>query len=116
MKLNCVIFFASTEKVVTPNQKKYPWYHEKFRRVPTIDQCETEDQPCIFEANQQFKRDQLVDDHILVILRMRFEDCMLYEAPDHMEKCRPLMDTYQKAAENWFTKCELLLDVENAFY
>lgn len=48
------------EKVVEPNQKKYPWYHQQFRRVPTIDQCYTDDVVCDFEANQQFKRDRFV--------------------------------------------------------
>lgn len=48
------------EKVVEPNQKKYPWYHRQYRRVPTIDQCYVDDVVCDFEANQQFKRDRLV--------------------------------------------------------
>jgi NADH dehydrogenase (ubiquinone) 1 beta subcomplex subunit 10 len=74
--------------------------------VPTIDECYVDDQVCMFEANQQWKRDKLVDNSILSILRQRFEDCVLYEAPDHMGKCQPLMDTYNKAAENWFIKCK----------
>ncbi|CAO1303387.1 unnamed protein product [Diamesa serratosioi] len=90
--------------VVEPNRKVYPWYHQKFRRVPTIDQCYTDDAVCIFEANQQFKRDRMVENEILNILRQRFEDCILYEAPDHVRKCKSLLDTYNKAAENWFTK------------
>lgn len=105
-KFNCVIFSLTVEKVVEPNRKQYPWYHQKFRRVPTIDQCYVDDQVCMFEANQQWKRDKLVDSSILSILRMRFEDCMLYEAPDHMQKCQPLMDTYNQASENWFIKCK----------
>lgn len=99
-------FFSHPESVVEPNQQKYPWYHEKFRRVPSIDTCYTDDFVCIFEANDQFKRDKLVDSEIVNILRKRFEDCILYEAPDHLVKCKPLLDTYEKASENWFTKCE----------
>lgn len=99
-------YFHSIEKVVEPNRKQYPWYHEKFRRVPTIDQCYTDDQVCMFEAQAQFKRDKAVDNEIVTIMRQRFEDCMLYEAPDHAKKCRPLLDAYNKAAENWFTKCK----------
>lgn len=48
----------------------------------------------------------MVDNEILNILRQRFEDCVLYEQPDHERKCRPLLDQYEKAAENWFIKCE----------
>lgn len=96
----------SAESIVEPNQKKYPWYHETFVRVPTIDQCHTDDAVCVFEANQQFRRDKMVENEILSILRQRFEDCMLYEAPDHVEKCTPLLKTYERGAENWFAKCE----------
>ncbi|KAL5280630.1 NDUFB10 family protein [Megaselia abdita] len=92
------------ETIVEPNQQKSVWYHQKFRRVPTIDQCYTDDAVCKFEAEQQFRRDRMVDNEILSILRLRFEDCMMYEAPDHMKKCTPLMDVYKKAEENWFIK------------
>lgn len=47
-----------SEKVVQPNQQSYPWYHQKFRRVPTIDECYTDDVVCQFEANFQYKRDK----------------------------------------------------------
>ena len=104
-----------------PNQKKYAWYHRQYRRVPTIDQCYTDDVICRFEADQQFRRDRMVDNEILTILRQRFEDCTMYEAPDHIEKCKPILEQYEKAAENWFIKCKLiafriLLTHENASY
>jgi NADH dehydrogenase (ubiquinone) 1 beta subcomplex subunit 10 len=76
--------------------------------VPTIDQCYTDDYVCIYEADAQFKRDKMVDNEILAILRSRFEDCVLYEAPDHMTKCIDLKEAYEKAAGNWFSKCELI--------
>lgn len=53
-----IILFIET--IVEPNRQNYPWYHQKFRRVPTIDQCFTDDPICKFEANQQFKRDKYV--------------------------------------------------------
>ncbi|XP_061399652.1 NADH dehydrogenase [ubiquinone] 1 beta subcomplex subunit 10 [Musca vetustissima] len=92
------------ESIVEPNQKKYAWYHQQYRRVPTIDQCYTDDVVCRFEADQQFRRDRMVDNDIVQILRQRFEDCTLYEAPDHIEKCKPVLEQYEKAAENWFIK------------
>lgn len=95
-----------SETIVEPNQTKYPWYHQKFRRVPTVDECYTDDAVCKFEANQQFRRDRMVDSEILNILRQRFEDCILYEAPDHVAKCTPLKEIYEKAATNWFIKCK----------
>lgn len=92
------------DAIVKPNQKNYPWYHQKFRRVPTIDQCYTDDVVCQFEADQQFKRDRLVDSEILNILRQRFEDCVHYESPDHKTKCVDILETYNKASEDWFIK------------
>lgn len=47
----------------------------------------------------------MVDSEILHLLRERFEDCHQYEAPDHLVKCKPLLDTYEEAAGHWFTKC-----------
>lgn len=52
--------FALLETIVEPNQQHYPWYHQKFRRVPTIDECYTDDPICLFEAQDQFKRDKYV--------------------------------------------------------
>lgn len=95
----------SIEAIVEPNQKHYPWYHQQFRRVPTIDQCYMDDPCCAYEADMQFKRDKFVDNEILNILRMRFEDCVAYETPDH-EKCRPIYEYYLKAEDNWFSKCK----------
>lgn len=47
----------------------------------------------------------MVDNEILNILRQRFEDCMLYEAPDHMARCKDIFKTYEDAKDNWFIKC-----------
>lgn len=91
--------------MVVPNQQNYPWYHQKFRRVPTIDQCNTDDPVCIFEAECQYQRDRQVETEILSILRGRFEDCVMYETPDHKEKCKPLLDAYEEASTEWFIKC-----------
>uniref|UniRef100_A0A1B6DSM6 NADH dehydrogenase [ubiquinone] 1 beta subcomplex subunit 10 n=1 Tax=Clastoptera arizonana TaxID=38151 RepID=A0A1B6DSM6_9HEMI len=96
-----VIWFRKT--IVEPNQKQYNWYHQNFKRVPTIDQCYDDDVVCKTEANLQFIRDKKVDSQILSILRERFQDCMLYEAPDD-SKCQKLWDIYEDAAGSWFEK------------
>merc|ERR1719323_545307 len=35
-----------------------PWYHRRFQRVPTIDECHMDDIPCRTEANLQYFRDR----------------------------------------------------------
>uniref|UniRef100_A0A1B6M7K7 NADH dehydrogenase [ubiquinone] 1 beta subcomplex subunit 10 n=1 Tax=Graphocephala atropunctata TaxID=36148 RepID=A0A1B6M7K7_9HEMI len=111
-----VVWFRKS--VVEPNRKEYYWYHQKFRRVPTVDQCYDDDPVCKWEALQQFHRDNLVDSAILQILRQRFEHCMLYETPNK-EKCLPLHETYEQSAADWFSKYGDLgwkLDAEKAYY
>nr|XP_012234170.1 PREDICTED: NADH dehydrogenase [ubiquinone] 1 beta subcomplex subunit 10 [Linepithema humile] len=91
------------EKFVVPNQKKYPWYHQQYRRVPNIDECYTDDLVCYTEANAQFFRDKSVEDEILFILRSRFEQCAFYHGEDaHL--CDDLRKTYDDAATAWFMK------------
>ncbi|CAL8092461.1 unnamed protein product [Orchesella dallaii] len=98
--------------IVEPNQQKYPWYHRQFRRVPTIDQCYTDDKACLYEADQQYMRDRAVDSEIINILRYRMDDCVREEYPDY-EKCFPLKEAYEQAAENWFIKYGDLGGVHN---
>ena len=96
------------EKVVEPLKgESYPWYHRRYPRVPSIDECYTDDLVCrwlaehsespqllyVFvpitmpysilycreEANAQFKRDWLVEEEIITLLRARMQDCYFYE-------------------------------------
>ncbi|XP_053988346.1 NADH dehydrogenase [ubiquinone] 1 beta subcomplex subunit 10 [Hylaeus volcanicus] len=110
-----VVFFR--EKIVVPNQKKYPWYHQQFRRVPTIETCDIEDIVCRIEADSQFKRDKMVDEEIVAILRQRYEDCA-WENYEDKELCLDLHKTYEDAAEAYFIKygdLGIKCDVVNAF-
>lgn len=78
----------------------------KLRRVPTVDQCDTDDMVCFYEADEQYKRDKAVDSEIISILRYRMDDCVREEYPDY-KKCLPLKQAYDDAAEAWFTKCKV---------
>ena len=56
----------------------------RFQRVPTIDECHMDDIPCRTEANLQYFRDRGVEQAITKLLYQRFNDCVLYEYPDHV--------------------------------
>ncbi|CAB0034044.1 unnamed protein product [Trichogramma brassicae] len=107
------------EKIVEPNQQHYPYYHEKFRRVPGIETCATDDFCCKFEAQQQFIRDKMVDNEILSILRQRYEHCNHEDINQRGEaKCEAIYEYYKDAAAAWFSKYGDLgpnADVKNAF-
>ncbi|KAI1291725.1 NADH dehydrogenase [ubiquinone] 1 beta subcomplex subunit 10 [Halotydeus destructor] len=90
------------ERIVEPNRKPQPYYHQKYRRVPTIDECYTDDVACMFEADQQFKRDRKVDSAIVTILRHRLSECVFYHGFDQSHKCKTLEDEYNDTVENWF--------------
>jgi len=93
------------EKVVEPNQKQYPWYHRQFRRVPEIDQCYTDDASCIYEADQQFKRDEDVEAYIVQILMKRKDECYQYEGEyDKVAKCAHLFEAFRQAQDDYFIK------------
>uniref|UniRef100_A0A481SWZ6 NADH dehydrogenase [ubiquinone] 1 beta subcomplex subunit 10 n=1 Tax=Embidopsocus sp. OG14338 TaxID=2530317 RepID=A0A481SWZ6_9NEOP len=91
------------ETIVEPNRKEYYWYHRQYRRVPTVDQCYTDDGVCEYEADQQFFRDKQVDATIAQILKRRFENCLTYELEDQTP-CYPLYDKWQEALTNYFIK------------
>ncbi|XP_008551749.1 NADH dehydrogenase [ubiquinone] 1 beta subcomplex subunit 10 [Microplitis demolitor] len=95
-----VIWFR--EKIVEPNRKVYPWYHQKFRRVPTIDECYTDDYVCIYEANVQYQKDRMVDSEIVAILRNRYEDCVLYN--QEIKACDNLYEILEEASADWCAK------------
>lgn len=99
---------AFREKFVVPIQSrnKLQYYHRHYRRVPTIDECEIDDQLCMFEADEQFRRDRRVEDAILKILRQRRLDCYFWHQfePDQAKYCKKETDEYFTAETNWFTK------------
>eukprot|EP00088_Acartia_fossae_P026171 TRINITY_DN2697_c0_g1_i1.p1 TRINITY_DN2697_c0_g1~~TRINITY_DN2697_c0_g1_i1.p1 ORF type:complete len:193 (-),score=25.48 TRINITY_DN2697_c0_g1_i1:171-749(-) len=99
------------------------FYHRRYPRVPTIDECYRDDVVCRFEANQQFMRDKLVEGQMIDILRQRFNECVFYEkgsgmsayvplhegapvdvSPGSTHQCRAVLEAFEKANENFFIK------------
>lgn len=55
-----------------------------------------------------------VESEILAILRIRHEDCVMFEGPDAKRKCADIYETYKQAEANWFCKC-MLSTQQNSF-
>ncbi|OWF48479.1 NADH dehydrogenase [ubiquinone] 1 beta subcomplex subunit 10-like [Mizuhopecten yessoensis] len=100
------------------DRKTVPYYHRRFNRVPTIDECYTDDVMCRFEADQQFKRDKKVDNDILFILRKRWMHCVFSDYSNRNTKCKVMKDTYNETSDEWMLKyghLPVYYDVVNAF-
>jgi len=97
-----VVWFRET--IVLPNRTDYPWYHRQFRRVPEIDSCYTDDMQCIYEADEQYKRDKWVDQEVVEVLKRRKDACYVHEGPDARVKCAEMYEEFQVAVEDYFTK------------
>ncbi|KAI3381415.1 hypothetical protein SNEBB_000861 [Seison nebaliae] len=61
--------------IIEANRQDYPYYHRRFNRVRTVDECHKDDDVCVYEANIQFKRDKKVAAQIIKILTQRYEQC-----------------------------------------
>jgi len=95
------------EKFVEPikSRNHVYFYHRRYRRVPTIDQCSVDDVLCRYEADEQMRRDKKVEDAIIIILRQRKLECEHYhQRPDADKYCQKLRDDYDMAVTNWFIK------------
>lgn len=98
------------ENFVLPNKgPKYYWYHRKYERALPVDECYLDDTACLYEANVEFMRNQLVDLETLKILRLRLESCEYWNTTKHGElrtspNCEELEKTLNREEVNWFIK------------
>ncbi|CAH8644431.1 unnamed protein product [Dicrocoelium dendriticum] len=107
MVLHYIIVTNLLDQVVERLRKPYPYYHRRYNRVPTIEQCRTDDFVCFYEANEQYQRDRAVDRNILKILRRRHEECAAWyhhELEDVERFCKDIMAEHEEAAVNFFIK------------
>ncbi|XP_053210569.1 NADH dehydrogenase [ubiquinone] 1 beta subcomplex subunit 10-like [Panonychus citri] len=102
------------DKIVVPNRKQSVYYHYKFPRVPTVDECYVDDYACLWEADQQYKRDRKVEKNIIKILVRRYDECMAtYGGVDSTARawCEHLLEDRDKAETNYMIKYgELRMD------
>eukprot|EP00057_Strongylocentrotus_purpuratus_P012954 XP_011667428.1 PREDICTED: NADH dehydrogenase [ubiquinone] 1 beta subcomplex subunit 10 [Strongylocentrotus purpuratus] len=84
----------------------YYYYHQRFPRVPSIEECAVDDYVCMYEGNMQYKRDRLVDMEILKHLQKVLADCNLMEGPNAKQSCKAQLAEYEEAADGYQGKCK----------
>ncbi|XP_076819170.1 NADH dehydrogenase [ubiquinone] 1 beta subcomplex subunit 10-like [Clavelina lepadiformis] len=92
--------FFDSIRVVKPSR----YYHQKFRRVPNIWECSTDDVICIYEAECQFRRDMKIDQEILEIVDRRVHVCRTREGENAAFRCKELLELQEQVQAAWKVK------------
>ncbi|XP_069838182.1 NADH dehydrogenase [ubiquinone] 1 beta subcomplex subunit 10 [Dendropsophus ebraccatus] len=87
-------------------KRRIQYYHREFRRVPDLAHCLEEDYVCHYEANKQFKRDFLVDQEIVKIIRERVTACRVREGGSADQNCAPLLKQYTEICKAYKNRYE----------
>ena len=84
--------FTDSIRVVKPRR----YYHQKFRRVPNIWECDVEDSMCVYEAESQFRRDLKVDEEIVNLIEQRLLVCVSTEGENFKFRCNDVRELFEK--------------------
>ncbi|KAM9393522.1 NADH dehydrogenase [ubiquinone] 1 beta subcomplex subunit 10 [Pholidichthys leucotaenia] len=104
------LFFYSVDLPVTKfrdavssirARNKTVYYHQKFRRVPDLTECQEGDYLCYYEANMQWKRDYKVDQEIVKIIQQRMRACQQREGASFEQNCAKEVQQFNEVTRNY---------------
>ncbi|KAM3863877.1 NADH dehydrogenase [ubiquinone] 1 beta subcomplex subunit 10 [Diretmus argenteus] len=78
---------------------KAVYYHQKFRRVPDLTDCQEGDYVCYYEAEMQWRRDFKVDQEIVKVIQERMRACHQREGASYNQNCAKEIQNYEEVTK-----------------